>query len=195
MGIHPTSVKDDYRDELSVFDYWLSKRKFFGIGEIGIDLYWDKAWFDEQLIVFSHQLHVAKELGLPVSIHVRESFDEVYNVVLKEQDGGLSGIFHAFSGTIEQARLVLDMGFKIGVGGTVTFKNSGIDKLVAQLSPDDIVLETDAPWLAPVPFRGKRNESSNLVYIAEKVASIFNISPEEISRITTENALKVFKLA
>jgi TatD DNase family protein len=192
MGIHPTSVKDDFNEELQVFDYWVSKRKFYGIGEIGIDLYWDKTFLEEQIIVFRHQLKVAKKLRLPVSIHVRDSFDEAFGVVSEEMSDDLTGVFHAFSGSLEQAQQVLDLGFKIGVGGVVTFKNSGVDQLVAKLTPQDIVLETDAPWLTPAPFRGKRNESSYLTVIAEKVADIFGITLEKVTAITQANAISIF---
>ncbi len=194
MGIHPTSVKDDYREELEVFDYWVSKRKLVGIGEIGIDLYWDNTWFEEQKIVFAHQLRVAKEKGLPVSVHVRESYEETMEIVRREKDDRLFGVFHAFSGNLEQAKEVLNLGFKIGVGGVLTFKNSGIDQMLSSLSPHDIVLETDSPWLSPVPFRGKRNESAYLTLIREKAAELFQCSEEEIERITTENAMNIFSV-
>jgi len=192
MGIHPTSVKEDYREELEVFDYWVSKRKLVGIGEIGIDLYWDKAWIEEQKIVFTHQLRVAKEKMLPVSVHVRESYNETIEIVKREKNEKLFGVFHAFSGDLEQAKEVLSLGFKIGVSGVLTFKNSGIDQLLSSLSPYDIVLETDSPWLSPAPYRGKRNESGYITLIRKKAAEIFNCSEEEIEKITTENAMKIF---
>lgn len=192
MGIHPTSVKEDFQSELDLFDFWITRREFVGIGEIGIDLFWDKKWFDEQVIVFRHQLKVAREMNLPVAIHTRDSFPETISIVREMADGRLTGVFHAFSGNSEQAREVLDLGFKIGVGGVVTFKNSGTDQVISSLTLKDIVLETDAPWLSPVPFRGKRNESAFLTLIQKKVASIFHCKEEEVARITTETARQLF---
>lgn len=192
MGVHPTSVKDDYKEELAVFDYWIDKRQFCGIGEIGMDLYWEKQWIEEQAEVFRYQLKAAKKYNLPVSIHVRDAFDETVEILKDENIDGLKGVFHAFSGTYKQARTVIDMGFKIGVGGVITYRNSGLDNLVAQLSPRDIVLETDAPWLSPVPFRGKRNETSYIIYVLRKVAEVFNCEEEEIAAITTNNVKEVF---
>jgi TatD DNase family protein len=192
IGIHPTSVKEDFEEELEVVEFWLSKRTFFGIGEIGIDLYWDKTYRDEQEYVFCKQLKLAQKFDLPVSIHLRESYEVVLENVKKEYFDGIRGVFHCFSGTAKQAKEVIEMGFKIGIGGTVTFKNSGVDKMLAKLRPEDIVLETDSPYLAPVPLRGKRNESANLIYVAKKVAEIFDLSEEEIARITSRTASKLF---
>jgi TatD DNase family protein len=192
IGIHPTSVKEDFEEELEVVEFWLSKRSFYGIGEIGIDLYWDKTFREEQEYVFCKQLKLAQKFDLPVSIHLRESFDVVLENIKKEYFAGMKGVFHCFSGTAKQANEVIEMGFKIGVGGTVTFKNSGVDKMVAKLRPEDIVLETDSPYLAPVPLRGKRNESGHLIYVAKKVAEIFDLPETEIARITSETASKLF---
>lgn len=192
IGIHPTSVKEDFEEELEVVEFWLSKRSFYGIGEIGIDLYWDKTFREEQEYVFRRQLKFAQQFDLPVSIHLRESFDVVLENVKKEYYPGMKGVFHCFSGNAKQAKEVIEMGFKIGVGGTVTFKNSGVDKVVAKLKPEDIVLETDSPYLAPVPLRGKRNESGNLIYVAQKVAEIFNLPESEIARITSATASELF---
>jgi TatD DNase family protein len=192
IGIHPTSVKEDFKGELEVVEFWLSKRAFYGIGEIGIDLYWDKTYREEQEFVFRHQLKLAQKFELPVSIHLRESFDVVLENVKKEYFPGMKGVFHCFSGNTKQAKEVIEMGFKIGVGGTVTFKNSGVDKMLAHLKPENIVLETDSPYLAPVPLRGKRNESGHLIYVAKKVADIFNLPEAEIARITSETAAELF---
>ncbi len=192
MGLHPTSVNHDYQEELQVVEYWLKKRKFYGIGEIGIDLYWEKSFLHEQTHAFRHQLELARQYNLPVVIHVRDSFDEVYDVLKEVADKNLTGVFHSFSGTIDQARLVTDLGFKIGVNGIVTFKNSGLDDIIRQIDPANLILETDSPYLTPIPFRGKRNESSYLVYVAQKVADLHQLTLGEISRITTENARNLF---
>jgi TatD DNase family protein len=192
MGIHPTSVKEDFEQELEVFEFWLSKRKFVGIGEIGIDLYWDKTFREEQEYVFRRQLNFAKELNLPVSIHVRDSFDLVLENIKKEYHDKMRGVFHCFSGNVEQAKEVISMGFKIGVGGTVTYKNSGVGDVISKLKPTDILLETDAPYLSPVPFRGKRNESSYIVHVLKRVAEVFSLPEDEVAQITSASAKKLF---
>jgi TatD DNase family protein len=192
MGLHPTSVNHDYQEELQVVEYWLRKRKFFGIGEIGIDLYWDASFLQEQIHAFRFQLELAKQYQLPVVIHVRDSFDEVYQVLSEVNDHKLSGVFHSFTGSVEQAKKIIDLGFKIGIGGIVTFKNSGLDEVVQQIDPTNLIIETDSPYLTPAPFRGKRNESSNLVYIAQKIADLHQLTVGEIAKITTENARKLF---
>ncbi|MBL7966451.1 MAG: TatD family hydrolase [Prolixibacteraceae bacterium] len=192
MGLHPTSVNHDYQEELQVVEYWLKKRKFYGIGEIGIDLYWDKSFLEEQIHAFRFQLDLAKQYELPVVIHVRDSFDEVYQVLQEKADGKLTGVFHSFSGTIEQAQLVIEMGFKIGVNGIVTFKKSGLDQIIRQIDPQHLIVETDSPYLTPSPFRGKRNESSYLVYIAQKIADLHQMTVGDVAKITTENARKLF---
>lgn len=192
MGLHPTSVGEDYEQELELVEYWLKKRKFFGIGEIGIDLYWESTYIEEQTIAFRRQVRLAKTYNLPVVIHVRDSFDEVYEVLNEENDDTLQGVFHSFTGTKEQAEKILGLGFKIGVGGIVTFKNSGLDQVIAQIPPKHIILETDSPYLTPVPFRGKRNESSNLIYVARKLAELYQLPVNEIAKVTTENAVKLF---
>ena len=194
MGLHPTSVTHDYQEELQVVEYWLKKRKFYGIGEIGIDLYWDKSFLEEQTHAVRFQLELARQYKLPVVVHVRDSFDEVYQVLTEVKDDNLTGVFHSFSGTIEQANLVTDLGFKIGVGGVVTFKKSGLDQIVSQIDPSHLILETDSPYLTPVPFRGKRNESSYLVYIAQKIADLHHMTIGDISKITTDNARKLFEI-
>lgn len=194
MGLHPTSVTHDYKEELQLVEYWLEKRKFYGIGEIGIDLYWTKTFLEEQTDAFRYQLKLAQQYKLPVVIHVRDSFDEVYEVLKEVNDENLTGVFHSFTGTIEQANQVIDMGFKIGVGGIVTFKKSGVDQVIKQIDPSHLILETDAPYLTPTPFRGKRNESSYLVYVAQKIADLHQVTVGEIATITTENARKLFAI-
>ncbi len=192
LGLHPTSVKEDFRKELEIMEYWLNKRKFTGIGEIGIDLYWDKTFINEQIEAFRIQIGWAKKAGIPVVIHLRDSFDEVIEVIEQEKDESLRGVFHSFGGTVEQAAQIIDLGFKIGIGGVVTFKNSGLDNVVPQINLQHIILETDSPWLAPVPHRGKRNESAYISIVAAKVASLHQISVEEVGRITTQNAKQLF---
>lgn len=193
IGLHPTSVKEDYREELELVEYWLKKRKFYGIGEIGIDLYWEDTFRMEQEYVFLKQLGYAMAYDLPVSIHTRDSFDLAIDCIEKANAGGrVRGVFHCFTGGVEQAQKAIALGFKLGIGGIVTFKNAGIDKVIAQLSPNDLLLETDAPYLAPAPYRGKRNESANLVYVLKKVASLFDIDEEEMAIITTRNASMLF---
>ena len=149
MGLHPTSVNQDYQEELQLVEYWLKKRKFYGIGEIGIDLYWEKAFLEEQINAFRFQLDLAKQYSLPVVIHVRDSFDEVYSVLSDVKDYNLKGVFHSFAGTLEQANKVIELGFKIGVNGIVTFKKNGIDDVIKEISPSNILLETDSPYLTP----------------------------------------------
>ena len=192
MGLHPTSVGEDYQEELELVEFWLKKRKFYGIGEIGIDLYWESTYLEEQIIAFRHQVNLAKKYQLPIVIHVRESFDEVFEVVEELKDDDLFGVFHSFTGTVEQAQKVLHLRFKIGVGGIVTFKNSGLDQVIRQIDPRNLILETDSPYLTPVPYRGKRNESSYLIHVARKIAELHDTSVNEIAKITTENAIKLF---
>ena len=192
MGLHPTSVGEDYQEELELVEYWLKKRKFYGIGEIGIDLYWERTFIDQQIQAFRHQLQLAKKYQLPVVLHVRESFDEVFEVVKDENTPELTGVFHSFTGSVEQAEKIIDLGFKIGIGGIVTFKNSGLDEVVRQIHPRHLILETDSPYLTPVPFRGKRNESSYLIHIARRIAGIHDLSVNEVARITSINAVNLF---
>ena len=194
MGLHPTSVTHDYQEELQVVEYWLKKRKFYGIGEIGIDLYWNKSFLEEQTEAFRFQLELARQYKVPVVVHVRDSFDEVFSVLQELNDKTLTGVFHSFTGTLEQANQIIDLGFKIGVGGIVTFKKSGLDQVIKQIDPSHIILETDSPYLTPAPFRGKRNESSCLVYIAQKIADLHHMTVGDIANITTENARKLFSI-
>ena len=192
LGLHPTSVKEDFHKELEIMEYWFNKRKFWGIGEIGIDLYWDKTFINEQVEAFRIQIGWAKRAGIPIVIHVRDSFPEVIEVIEQEKEDSLTGVFHSFTGTVDQAAHVIELGFKIGVGGIVTFRNSGLDEIIQQIDLQHVLLETDSPWLTPVPHRGKRNESAYIAIIAAKVASLHNISVEEVGRITTQNAKQLF---
>jgi len=193
MGLHPTSVTANYIEELAIVEDWLNKHEFCAVGEIGIDLYWDKSFLKEQQDAFRYQINLAKNNDLPFVIHCRDSFDEIFEILDELNDDKMRGIFHCFTGDIEQANHIINYGdFKIGIGGVVTFKNAGLDKTVAQIGLEHIVLETDSPYLAPVPFRGKRNQSPYLYLIAEKVADIYQLSIEEIAKITTENSKKVF---
>ena len=193
MGLHPTSVGANYKKELAIVEDWMNKQKFCAIGEIGIDLYWDKTFIKEQQEAFRFQIELAKKHDLSFVIHCRDAFDEIFEILDELNDTKMRGIFHCFTGTVEQANHIINYGdFKIGIGGVVTFKNSGLDKVVEQIDLKHLVLETDAPYLAPTPFRGKRNESTYLYTIAEKVADIYNISIEEVAKITTENSKQVF---
>jgi TatD DNase family protein len=192
LGLHPCSVKEGWEKELDVIKRALDQRKIFAVGEIGIDLYWDKTTLPEQIKAFRAQIDWAKEVKLPIVIHSRDSFDEVFAVLQQEQDENLRGIFHCFTGTIEQARKVISIGFYLGIGGVVTYKNSGLDNVVAQVDLNHIVLETDSPYLTPVPYRGKPNESSYLKFVAEKVAELHQVSVGEVANITTENSRLIF---
>lgn len=192
MGLHPTSVGEDYKKELETVEYWFNKRTFYGVGEIGIDLYWDTTFYKQQQEAFRFQLKIAKSKKLPVVIHLRNSFEEVYKIVEEEQDGSLRGIFHCFSGNLEEAKKVIGLGFLLGIGGVITFKQNTLVNVVERTDLINLVLETDAPYLAPVPKRGKRNESSYLIYVAQKVAEIYNISVDKVAEITTANARDLF---
>lgn len=191
-GVHPTHIKDNYEEELAHVEAELAKRKFYAIGEIGIDLYWDKTHLKEQQQAFKRQIQLAKKYQLPIVIHCRDAFDEVFEVLEEEKSTDLFGIFHCFSGTYEQALQALSYNMKLGIGGVVTFKNGKIDQFLNQIDIKHIVLETDAPYLAPVPFRGKRNESSYLVNVIDKLSNVYGISADEIARITTENSKAIF---
>ncbi|MGV3706768.1 MAG: TatD family hydrolase [Arcticibacter sp.] len=190
-GLHPCNVKENYLEELE-FLRSNELSSVVAIGEIGIDLYWDKSTLAIQQDAFRRQIKWAKELDLPIVIHCREAFDEVYAILMEEKDEKLRGIFHCFSGTIEQARRIIELNFYLGIGGVLTYKNSGLDKVIEQIDLNYIVLETDSPYLAPVPFRGKTNESSYLPYIAAKVAAIKNLRIEEVAEVTTENSKRIF---
>lgn len=193
-GLHPTHVKENYREELKHVEEMLSKRKFYAVGETGIDLYWDKSTLDIQIKAFKHQIRLAKQYKLPIVIHCRASFDEIFEVLETEKSDDLFGIFHCFTGTLEQAHQAMSYNMKLGIGGVATFKNGKIDKFLGQIDLKHIVLETDAPYLSPVPFRGKRNESAYIINVLEKLSDIYGVSKEEIARITTENSKAVFKV-
>lgn len=192
MGLHPTYVKENYEEELEHVANELEKRKFYAVGEIGIDLYWDKTHLPQQQIAFRKQIQLAKQYKLPIVIHCREAFDEIFEILEEEKSEDLFGIFHCFSGTYEQALQAISYNMKLGIGGVVTFKNGKIDQFLNQIDLRHIVLETDSPYLAPIPFRGKRNESSYLINVAAKLAQIYNLSEEEIAAITTENSKVIF---
>lgn len=192
LGLHPCDVKDNYLEELAIIKKAVPERRIYAIGEIGIDLYWDKSTLGAQQDAFRQQIGWARELDLPIVIHCRDAFDEVYQILMEQKDDQLRGIFHCFTGNAEQAKKIIDLDFYLGIGGVVTYKNSGLDKVVAGLSPENIVLETDSPYLSPVPYRGKPNESSYLVHIAQKVADLMHVSIETIARITTDNSKIIF---
>ncbi len=192
MGLHPCSVKADYEEELAKVRNWLDKRPFAAVGEIGIDLYWDKTFFEQQKEAFLRQISWAKELDRPIVIHSRDATDVIIELLDTVRGEKLRGIFHCFTGTLEQAEAITEMGFLLGIGGVLTFKNSGLDRVMEDISLDKVVLETDAPYLAPVPYRGKRNESGYVVKVGEKLASIKGEAIEKIAQITTENALNLF---
>jgi TatD DNase family protein len=194
IGLHPTSVKEDFLSQLDKIENLFTKHKFIAIGEIGIDLYWDKTFLNEQLVAFRRQIAFAIDKGLPVVIHSRESFPAVFSVLDEFQGQGLKGVLHAFTGKIKDAEKAIDMGFKLGIGGIVTFKNSGLDKIVKETGPENLILETDSPYLAPVPHRGKRNESSYICIINKKLAEIFGMSEEEVASITYANSSVLFNL-
>ena len=194
MGLHPSSVKENYLEELRIVEQWFEKRSFVAVGETGLDFYWDLSFTKQQYEVFQQQIEWALQYDIPLVIHSRNSIDECIELVNKNQKGNLKGVFHCFTGTVAQARKIIDLNFYLGIGGVLTFKKSGLDAVMEELDLRQIVLETDAPYLAPVPFRGKRNECSYIKYVAEKLATIKKISVEEIAEITTTNAQKLFKL-
>jgi TatD DNase family protein len=195
IGLHPTSVSDNYEDEVAHVDRMIQTNQYYGVGEIGIDLYWDKTHIEQQKIAFRHQLKLAKKFHLPVVIHSRNSFDEIFEIVDQENDSNLRGVFHSFTGNENQLNHVISYGgFKFGIGGIVTYKNGGVDKVVAKMDIADILLETDSPYLTPVPKRGQRNESQNLIYIAQKISEILNIPIDEVAKVTTRNTLDLFNI-
>lgn len=193
MGIHPVYVKENVEAQLAIVQDWLEKRKFWGVGEIGLDFYWPTEYREQQFIAFRRQLELSARHGLPVSIHSREATRACIDVVKEFPAGSLSGVFHCFSGTREEAEEVTGLGFHLGIGGVVTFKKAGLDVLLENISLDHVVLETDAPYLAPVPYRGKRNESAYIPLIAQRIADVKNLKIEEVAAITTRNAQKLFK--
>ncbi len=192
MGLHPCSVKENFEDELKLMKKELEENTFYAIGETGIDLYWDKTFVDQQISAFKKQIEWSKDLNLPIVIHSRDSLDLTIKCIKEAQDGRLFGIFHCFNGSVEQAKQIIELGFFMGMGGVISFKNAGMDKVLNQVPLDNLVLETDAPYLAPVPFRGKRNEPSYIPHIAKKLAEIQNITLKEVAEITTKNANTVY---
>lgn len=194
MGLHPGSVKQDFGKELKIAREWLEKRSFVAVGEIGLDFYWDKTFTSQQYESFHTQIEWALEFDIPVVIHSRNAIDECINVVKEHQAGTLKGVFHCFSGSIDQANQIIELGLLLGIGGVVTFKNSGIDKVMNEVDIKHIVLETDAPYLAPAPFRGKRNECSYLKYVVEKLSELKEIPKKDVEDITTKNAKGLFSL-
>ncbi|GGC20555.1 TatD family hydrolase [Parapedobacter defluvii] len=194
MGLHPCEVKANYTDELAAIEKTIAENKVYGIGEIGLDLYWDKTTLPLQQEAFRIQTTWAKVLDLPVSIHCRNAFDELFELLDEVQDGRLRGILHCFTGDSQQAKRAIDLGLTLGIGGVVTYKNAGLDTVVAALDLRNVVLETDAPYLAPVPYRGKKNESSYLLPIAQKIADLQGVSLETVAATTTENARKIFRI-
>jgi TatD DNase family protein len=192
IGLHPCYVKENYQDVLSIVENWLKKRKFAAIGEVGLDFHWDKTFSKEQYEAFEKQIEWAIQYQLPLILHTRKATEESIQVLKQYNNAGVRGIFHCFGGSLEQARQIIDLGFYLGIGGVVTYKNAGLAEVVKEISLSHLVLETDAPYLSPVPHRGKRNESSYLSEIVKKIASIKNCSENEVKAITDENALKVF---
>jgi len=192
MGLHPTSVKENYREELDHVIEQFNNRNFYAVGEIGIDLYWDTSTLEIQKKAFKEQIQLAKKYKLPIIIHCRDAFDEVFEVLETEKGSDLFGIFHCFTGTLQQAHQAISYNMKLGIGGVVTFKNGKIDQFLKNIDIKNIVLETDAPYLAPVPYRGKRNESSYVSLVCEKVAEVYEISKDEVARVTTKNSKDVF---
>ncbi len=194
MGLHPTDVKEDYESELKIVEEWLAKRKFIAVGEIGIDLYWDTSFKSEQIIAFRFQIEQAKKYNLPIVIHSRDSMTEILAELNSINLDSVNGVFHCFNGNLEEAEQVIEMGFLLGIGGVVTFKKAGLDKIVSAIDLKHLLLETDAPFLTPAPHRGKRNESAHTYHIAQKIAEIKKTNIEEVAEITTENAMHLFKM-
>lgn len=194
MGLHPTSVKQDFEKELRFAENLLQNNSFIAIGEIGIDLYWDKTYYREQEKAFIYQMILARELSLPAVIHSRKSLEEIIALIKKEKLNDIPAVFHCFPGSVEQAKKIAGMGYKLGIGGVVTFKNAGLAEVVKEVSLEHLLLETDAPWLAPVPLRGHRNEPAHISIIAQKIAEIKEISIEEVGEKTTRSAIEFFTL-
>ena len=192
MGLHPCSVKENYKEELDLVYSWLQKRKFAAIGEIGLDFYWDKTYSTQQYECFHQQINWALQFDLPVVLHTRDAMQQSLDVIKEYAGKNLKGIFHCFSGTLQNALDVIDLGFYLGIGGVITYKNSGLAEVIKEIDLKNIILETDAPYLTPIPFRGKRNESSYLKYIVQKIAELKNITKEEVAEITAQNAKNAF---
>ena len=193
-GLHPVSVKDNYKEELNLVLKSLETHNYVAIGEIGIDLYWDKTFLKQQQEAFEFQIRLAVSNNLPIVIHCRDGFDEIFEILDAEKCSKMRGIFHCFTGTLEQAVRAINLGFKLGIGGVVTFKNGGIDKFLNKIDIKNIVLETDAPYLSPVPHRGKRNESFYVTYVLKKISELYGLNEQEIAKITSKNALEIFNI-
>lgn len=194
VGTHPTSIKGDFIKEIEIVERALEEGHFFAIGEIGIDLYWDKTYIEQQIVAFDLQIKLAIKYNLPIIVHTRNSFEEVYHILKKYSGQNLKGVFHCFSGSEQQGKRIVDLGFKLGIGGVVTYKNSGLASTLKSFDLKDIVLETDSPYLAPVPYRGVRNEPLYIWKVAEKIGDIFQKKVEIIQEITTQNAFEMFNL-
>lgn len=194
MGLHPCYVKKDFEKELYLVETWLNKRKFAAVGEMGTDLYWDKTFWDQQVEAFTIQVGFAKKHELPIVVHCRESIDETITLAEKLQDGKLTGVFHCFTGSNEQADKLIKLGFYLGIGGVATFKKGGMEDVIPNIPMDRIVLETDSPYLTPTPHRGKRNEPAYIPLVAQRVAELKNCTLAEVQTATTQNALKLFKV-
>lgn len=192
MGLHPCSVKENYKKELQVVEEWLGKKRFVAVGEIGLDYYWDITFKEQQIEAFQLQIDWALRYDIPIVIHSRNSLQDCIDIVKQKQNGKLKGVFHCFSGNAGEAKQIIDLNFLMGIGGVITYKNSGMADVVAGIDLKHLVLETDAPYLTPVPFRGKRNEPSYLKYVVEKIASVKNVSTQEVASITTQNAKNLF---
>jgi TatD DNase family protein len=192
MGLHPSHVKENFREELALCEDWLRRRRFAAVGEIGIDLYWDKTHLKEQLEALHIQIGWAKEFKLPIVLHTREAMDIVIEAVAEARDESLQGVFHCFNGNVEQAERIVEMGFFLGIGGVLTYKNGGLEPVIEALGIDHVVLETDAPYLAPIPLRGKRNESAYITYVIDRLANLTGLHPEEVGEKTTANARRLF---
>jgi len=193
-GLHPVSVKDNYNEELNLVLKSLETHNYVAIGEIGIDLYWDKTFLKQQQEAFEFQIRLAISNNLPIVIHCRDGFDEIFEILDAEKCSNMRGIFHCFTGTLEQAYRAINLGFKLGIGGVVTYKNGGIDKFLNKIDIKNIVLETDAPYLSPVPHRGKRNESFYVTYVLKKISELYGLNEQEIAKITSKNALEIFNI-
>ncbi len=194
MGLHPCYVDGNVDQTLATIHQWFSKHDFIAVGEIGIDLYWDKTFRAEQEKAFTTQLNWAKEMNLPVVIHTRDSLEETMSLLSKEQDGSLSGVFHCFGGSIEEAKAINDLGFHLGLGGVSTFKNGGMDQVIPHLDMNYVILETDCPYLAPIPHRGRRNEPAYTQLVAQRVADLRGLTLAQVDNLTTHNAKRLFKL-
>ncbi|EHQ28516.1 TatD family hydrolase [Mucilaginibacter paludis] len=192
LGLHPCEVKADWEQQLDLIMNAQQGKRIYAVGEIGIDLYWDKTFLSEQQKAFRKQINWAKSQDLPIVIHCRDAFDEVYAILEEQKDDKLRGIFHCFSGTLEQAEKIIELGFFLGIGGVITYKNAGLDKIVQQIDMEHLVLETDSPYLTPVPYRGKPNESSFLIYVAQKIADLHQVDMDTVASITTKNSIRIF---